>query len=106
LAGYVSYASLLPQAQRKQSGTARSREWAGQVYREHLTAYKIGKPACLPAKQCLHASSQDNVSRQTHFSFHGHHMACPLTLVQYQATSSGATSKAGCKKHVLSILMT
>jgi len=69
LAGYFAYTSLLPQAQGKQPGTARSEEWAGREYQEHLTAHKIGKPACLPAKQCLHANSQDNVSRQTHSHF-------------------------------------
>ena len=54
----------------------------------------------------FHASPKDNASGQTHFSVG--YITCLhacLTL-QYQATSSGATSKAGYTKHILPILLT
>jgi len=56
----------------------------------------------------FHASPQDNVSRQIHFSFQGHHLACsPVRLtLQCQTTSFGATLKARYMKHILPILMT
>jgi hypothetical protein len=53
----------------------------------------------------FHANFQDNVSKQTRFSFWRHHPTRSLLILQDVATSFGATSKAKYTNHALSILM-